>query len=693
MKSIKLSLSLLTVAILLACSFVSASAQGFGTMVGTVTDPSGSVIPGVKVTVTDQGTGGSRSVVANDQGYFVIPALHPSTYDITAGAAGFATFSQTNVTLLADQSLTLDVQMKVGQASETVTVETDPLQVNTSSSTLSQVVEQKRIVDLPLNGRNAVALALLVPGTVQAPNDGADQGQYKTIPVAITVSANGSRANQTGFYLDGSSNNDIYTNVNQPFPFPDALQEFSVQTADYSARYGGNSGAVVDAITKSGTNAFHGDLFEFVRNRVFNAANYFGYTGGVKTVDPLKRNQFGGVIGGPIYRNHTFFFFGYQQTQIRDIANGSSALVPTAAEMNGDFSALCSAFSPAGLCTTGTQLFHPNQPTNPYIRNQIPTTTYDPAAVLFATKYLPTSPLATGQVIYGIPLSQTFNEYNGRADQVLTSKDRLFARYYLFKYENNPFLPNNNYIATVSQAIIYSQNAIVGETHVFSPSLLNDVRLSLSRVTNNAGPPPNSISAADLGIPVYQPPQFAKALDGMNVTGYFASSSFPPSIMYRTSINLSDDVSWTKGVTTSPSVELWPTVRSSSATPTSTAESSASPPTTPATPSPASSSAACEPSSRAQASSRTMPPGTTPSTHRITSTSPKSSPSTSVSATSPSSPGTKPRDASSSSAQAITSPESNPRNSHWPPQACSSPATPACPSTVSPPHTSTSPRA
>ena len=546
MKPTKILL-LLAIVVVLGLNVTPVLAQGFGTIVGTVSDTSGSVIPAAKVTVIDVGTQTSRTVVANDQGYFVVPALHPSTYSVSAIASGFAVFTQNNVTLLADQSLTLDVRMAIGQATQTVTVETDPLEVNTSTSTLSQVVEQKRIVDLPLNGRNPVTLALLVPGTVQAPNDGADQGQYKTIPVAITVSANGSRANQTGFYLDGSSNNDIYTNVNQPFPFPDALQEFSVQTANYTARYGGNSGAVVNAITKSGTNAFHGDLFEFVRNRVFNAANYFGYTNGVKTVDPLKRNQFGGVIGGPIYRNHTFFFFGYQQTQIRDIANGNTALVPTAAELNGNFSALCSAFNSAGLCTSGTQLFHPNQPTNPYLNNQIPTRTYDPAAVLFATKYLPTSPLPSGQVIYGIPLSQTFNEYVGRLDQTLGSNDRLFVRYYLFKYDNNPFLPNNNYITTVSQAIIYSQNAIIGETHVFSPSLLNDVRLSLSRVTNNAGPPPNSISAADLGIPVYQPPQFAKALDGMNVSGYFASSSFPPSIMYRTALTLSDDVSWTKG--------------------------------------------------------------------------------------------------------------------------------------------------
>ncbi|GAC1654557.1 MAG: hypothetical protein NVS9B15_15270 [Acidobacteriaceae bacterium] len=433
------------------------------------------------------------------------------------------------MTLLADKSLTIEVKLRVGQTVETVNVQTNAVQVDTSTSTLSQVVEEKRIVDLPLNGRNAVALALLVPGTVQAPANGADQGQYKTIPSAITVSANGSRANQTGFNLDGSSNNDIYTNVNQPFPFPDALQEFSVQTSNYGARYGGNSGAVVNAISKSGTNEFHGDLFEFNRNAVFNARNHFA-----TKRDQLKRNQFGGVLGGPIWRDHTFLFFGYQQTQIRNIQNGVTALVPTTAELNGDFSAI------------PTQLFNPATKA-PYAGNQIPKSTFDPAAVLFATKYLPTPTTANGQITYGLPLSQSFNEYVVRGDQVLASQDRLFARYYLDKYNNNPFLNPSNYLTTVSSTQIYSHNAILGETHVFSPNLLNDVRLSFSRVTTNAGPPPNSISAADLGIAVYQPPQFAKALDGMNVAGYFNTSSFPPSIMNRTAYTLSDDLSWSHG--------------------------------------------------------------------------------------------------------------------------------------------------
>lgn len=507
-------------------------AQGFGTIVGTVTDATGSVIPNAKVTVTDEGTKTTRTVQANEQGYYVVPGLHPSTYDISVTASDFANYQQKGVTLLADQSLTLDAHMSLGQVTETVTVETNPVQVDTSTSTLSQVVEQRRIVDLPLNGRNAVSLALLTPGTVQAPANNADQGQYKTLPVAITISSNGSRANQTGFNLDGSTNNDIYTNVNQPFPFPDALQEFSVQTSNYTARYGGNSGAIVNAISKSGTNDFHGDLFEFNRNAVFNAANYFGYANGKKVRDQLKRNQFGGVLGGPIWRDHTFFFVGYQQTELRNVQNGNTANVATPAELNGDFSAVSS------------QIYNPATKAA-YAGNQIPKSSFDPAAVLFASTYLPVSP--TGSITYSLPVSQTFKEYIARGDQNIGKSDRLFMRYYLDKYNNNPFLNPANYLTTVSSAQIYSHNAIIGETHNFSPNLLNDVRLSFMRVTTNSGPPPNSISAADLGINVYQPTQFAKALDSMSVSGYFSVSSFPPSIMNRTAYTLTDDLIWTRG--------------------------------------------------------------------------------------------------------------------------------------------------
>lgn len=541
MKFTKASLLILVAGIFLLSGSVPAFAQGFGTIVGTVTDPSGGVVAGAKVAVVDQGTQISRVVQSNDQGYFVVGSLHPSVYTVTAVAPTFSTYSQKNVTLLTDQSLTLEVKLTPGTTTETINVQANPIQVDTSTSTLSQVVEQRRIVDLPLNGRNAVSLATLVPGAIQAPANNADQGIYKTVPVAVTISANGSRSNQTAFNLDGVNNNDIYTNVNMPFPFPDALQEFSVQTSNYTARYGGNSGAVINATTKSGTNSIHGDLFEFVRNRVFNAANYFGYTAGVKTVDPLKRNQFGGTIGGPIVIPHlyngkdkTFFFFGYQQTQIRDVANGSVAYLPTPAELRGDFSAVGQIVNPATKA--------------PYAGNQVDPRTFDPAALAFL-KYLPLSAAdpTTGKVTYGLPSSQTFNEYVARGDHAFGAKDRVALRYYLDKYNNNPFLNPQNYLSLVSTAKIFTHNAIVEETHIFSADVLNDFRLSFSRITTNSGPPPGSITVNDLGLNIYQPPS-APTLDGISVSGYFTSnSSFPPSIINRGNYNIADDFSIVHG--------------------------------------------------------------------------------------------------------------------------------------------------
>lgn len=530
MKQLRLLLTLLVSALMTTGTAAVFAQAGSGTIVGTISDPSGAVIPSASIKVTNQNTGQVRVVTANQQGYFVVPSLAPSVYTVAVNSNGFAAIKRTDITLLADQHLTLDLQMKLASSSQTVSVSAIPaLQVDTTTSTLSHVVEQKRIVDLPLDGRNPVQLALLAPGTTNAPANNSDQGQYKTLPAAITISTNGSRNNETAFNLDGSSNNDIYTNVNQPFPFPDALQEFSVQTADYSARYGGNSGAVVNAITKGGGNRFHGDLFEFDRNAVFNARNHFA-----SVRDQLKRNQFGGVLGGPVVHNKAFFFFGYQQTQIRDVQNGKKAYVPTPAEMSGDFSAI------------PQQIFNPATGAD-YAGNQIDPATFDPAAVKFVQNYLPQSNQANGQVTYALPLSQSFNEYVIRGDQNLSQKDHLFERYFLDRYSDNPFLTPSNYLATVSQSQILSHNAIIGETHIFTPNLLNDFRLSFSRVSTNAGPPSNSISVADLGVAVNQPPQFAKALDGISVSGYFSTSSFPPSIMNRNNYMIADDVSWIHG--------------------------------------------------------------------------------------------------------------------------------------------------
>lgn len=318
----------------------SALGQGLARISGTVTDSSGAAIPNATVVATRLSTGDKTVVTSNGAGEYVFPSLAPAEYSIGVTSAGFAGFLQRSVVLQADQSVTVNAALAVGSNAQTINVDAAPPQVDTTTGTLSQVIDEKRVNDLPLNGRNAAAMTTLVPGVVVAPSANIDQGQTKTFPVVAAVTINGTRANQVNYMLDGGNNVDEYTNVNAPFPMPDALQEFSVETSNYNAEYGQNAGGVVNIITRSGSNKFHGDAFEYLRNRALNAANYFSYVGGKKTVDPLKRNQFGGTIGGPVTIPHlyhgadkTFFFFGVQSTRIRTNGVGGTAFLPTPAQL------------------------------------------------------------------------------------------------------------------------------------------------------------------------------------------------------------------------------------------------------------------------------------------------------------------------------------------------------------------------
>ncbi|HEY3838271.1 MAG TPA: carboxypeptidase regulatory-like domain-containing protein, partial [Bryobacteraceae bacterium] len=455
------------------------------------------------------------------------------------------TFTEKSVVLQADESRTLNHALGVQQANQSVEVAADAVAVNTVTGTLSEVVDQKRVEDLPLNGRNAASLLLVVAGAIPAPGTDADQGNTKTFPTAVTVSTNGSRQNQVSFRLDGANNNDLYTNVNQPFPFPDALQEFSVQTSNYTAKYGGNAGGVVNVVTKSGTNQFHGNLFEFNRNAVFNARNFFA-----AKRDQLKRNQYGGTIGGPVMlpgyngKNRDFFFFGYQGTNIRNIGGTTSAYFPTQATLNGDFSSRLSASDPANPFGKAITIIDPKTGL-PFPGNQIPLSRYDPAAVAF-TKYIPILPAGTsGRTFYSVPLAQDFKEFLTRGDHTFSDKDHLSLRYFYDQFNNAGFLDKSNYLANSNYSVIRSQNALLGETHLFSPTMLNEFRISFSRETSNRGPAAGSISLADLGVNIYQPP--VKTMEGLSVSGYFSPGQTDPADFIRNQYNLSDDFNWVRG--------------------------------------------------------------------------------------------------------------------------------------------------
>ena len=253
------------------------SAQGLGSINGTVTDASGAVVAGAEVMATQAGTGTSTKTTTGSEGTFVFPILPPAIYNITATGSGFEAYTQTGLQLRADAAVTVNITLKTGKASETVTVSAETAQIDVTTGTLSQVIGQSLVSQLPLNGRNAAALTEGVAEVTIAPPAQADQGNTKTFPTAIAISANGTFTGQTNYMLDGGNNVDEYTNVNMPFPMPDAVQEFSIETNNYNAQYGQNAGGVVNIITKSGTNQYHGDLFEYVRNSDLNASNYFTY--------------------------------------------------------------------------------------------------------------------------------------------------------------------------------------------------------------------------------------------------------------------------------------------------------------------------------------------------------------------------------------------------------------------------------
>lgn len=510
-----------------------ACAQGFSTLLGTVTDPTGAVVPTAKVTATQEGTGAGRSVATNDQGYYIIPSLQPSNYTLRVEAPGFKTYSQKGITLLADQSATVNVSLTLGEPAQAVTVEAAAVQTDTYTSTIKQVVDQQRMVDLPLNGRNAATLTTLVAGAVTSPGGGADQGQTKTFPGAVTVSANGSRQNQISYKLDGGNNVDEYTNTNQPFPFPDALQEFSVQTSNYSAEYGGNAGGVVNVVTKSGTNQYHGDGFGFLRNAVFNARNFFA-----SQRDQLKRGQFGGTFGGPIRKDKTFVFGGYQGTRLRNVQGGRTAFVPTPDDIGGDFSALLDKSNPANPLGKAVTIKDPVTG-EVFANNRIPANRFDPAA-LGVLKFLPSGG-GSGLVFFTRPIRQNFDEAVGRVDHLISAKDHLTARYYYARFFNTPVYNPANILTYADGSTIVSQNLLVQETHIFQSNLLNEFRAGYARDAASRGPAAGVPSVRDFGVNIpFQPPD--KYVQSISVSGFFSFGDNPKARFIRNNFVWADDM-------------------------------------------------------------------------------------------------------------------------------------------------------
>ena len=546
--------------------------QGYGSIVGTVTDPTGATIAAATVTATQMDTGRKTVVTTGQDGAFVFPTLLPTVYSISVAATGFQTYDQSGVVLQADQSVTVKARLTVGAATETVEVTSSIPQVDTTSGTLSQVIDQSRVVDLPLNGRNAAALITLVAGVVDATNEGngVNQGNGKTFPAAVVSSANGTLPNQSNYLLNGGNNVDEMTNVNGPFPFPDALQEFSVQTSNYNAEFGQSAGAVVNIVTKSGGNRFHGDAFEFLRNGYFNSKPYFA-----PTADNLHRHQFGGTIGGPVIIPHistgarTQFFFGYQHTLYHLGSTTGTTTVPTLAEEGrttglsyADYGNLCStasgnSFNASGLCVNSSGVAVPTQQiSNPFTNvadplNRIPASDFDPASVAYEKAFPTYSGVEAPGVIGGPvhffqPTVQAFNEYIGRVDHALSDKDHLFGHYYSDYYEQAAVYDPAELASYRSYFNTRYQNALLSEQHTFTNSLVNNLILNYQREVALRGGPPGSQDITAFGVKNIWQPETGPYLQA-TVTNYFGATSSAFASWYRNNYTFNDDLHWVKG--------------------------------------------------------------------------------------------------------------------------------------------------
>ena len=510
--------------------------QGSGQIVGSVRDQSQAMVPNVKVTVTETGTGLARSVTTGASGEFVFPNLRPTEYIISAEGQGFRAFRQTDVQLLANQSLTINIPMEVGAVTETVTVAGQAVQVDTSTSTLAEVVESARIIELPLNGRDAAKLSTLVAGTVMI-STSTETG--KGIPGNFYLSANGSGVGQVSYKLDGTANTDFYFQLNQEFPFPDALQEFSIQTSNFSAQYGNNAGAVVNAITKSGTNELHGGAFEFVRNRAFNAKDFFA-----TQADYLKRNQFGAYAGGPlripkIYdgRNKTFVFGGWQGTRLRNINAAKNTIGPTVDEQNGNF-ATCGTPCNNAVIRDAAGV--------PYTNKQIPVGQLDPVALAFAKQMMPAGLTGTGFYTYQTPVSHDLDQFIARVDHQIGQNDRLTLRYFIDTFDNAATYDPKNYVSYSNGSHTMVNNANFGAIHTFSPTVLNDFHIGYVRQFSKRGPPPGVPSFQSLGMIVNQGIPEAPFIQRVDVNNFFTAGDNTLAEFTRNGYEMSDRVSWVK---------------------------------------------------------------------------------------------------------------------------------------------------
>jgi Carboxypeptidase regulatory-like domain/TonB dependent receptor len=524
---------------LLAGSLLIAAAAAFAQTAqinGTVRDASGLAIPGAAIKATQTATGVVRNTVSGADGSYVLPNLPIGPYLVEVTKEGFQKYAQTGIVLQVDTNPTVDVAMRVGAVSEQVTVEAGAAQVETRTTSIGQVVDSQRVLEMPLNGREVHELIFLA-GMANYPGT-ASLNTVRNYPTVV-VSVAGGAPDSVGYSLDGLIHQDPYNNLSLPLPFPDALQEFKVETSAIPAQYGYHSTATVNAVTKSGTNEFHGDLFEFLRNRDLNANDFFNNSAiPYKPRDTLKRNQYGGTIGGPIKKDKLFFFGGYQRTSLRSDGSAATAFIPTPATLTGDFTALASAACNGGVAKNLPSALG-------FTNNQISQTLLDPVSVNIL-KTIPASGDPCGRTNYSLISNQDEDLVASKVDYTISAKQSLFGRLYVAKLNASSTYDGKNPLSISSYGFKdFDWGIVLGHTFVIGPTLVNSLHLGANR-TNIAKVPDQYKSFAALGGNVSPLGGNMIAIAASNFT--IGGGAAAPGVSHNGPLwSVGDDFNWVKG--------------------------------------------------------------------------------------------------------------------------------------------------
>jgi hypothetical protein len=493
---------------LLMAGTARAQIAGSGTIQGTVTDPTGAFIPNATVTITEESTQVKHVGQSDGSGIYVFPNISVGTYSVSVGREGFETYVKTGNVLEVGSNISINVTMTVGSTDQKVEVHSDSLALQTEDVSFKQTVDAQDITEMPLNGRQLTSLITLSGGSTAAP------------------SVAGGGGTTTLWRLDGGDNNDYMGNGNLPFPFPDAVSQFSVESSVLGAQDGMHSGGLVNVVTRSGTNKYHGSAFEFIRNNYLDATNFFATCKAVAPAttcspkDQLHQNQYGGTFGGKILRDKLFAFAGYQHLESKQLSASTQAQVPTAANLAGDFSITdpvatppthpVGSATPANSCNAKyTQLVDPLTGT-PLVGNKYATPPTYNAQALALLKYLPAIDPSydtnnCGFVSYAIPSDVFDNEFVTRVDYTLNAKNHLYGRYFIDGYQAPAFFsPTNILITTASGNVERTQSFTMGEDFAISSKVVNSFHATVLRRSNNRGYSPSDINAATLGVNLYQ---------------------------------------------------------------------------------------------------------------------------------------------------------------------------------------------